>query len=120
LSLNNFAADPFTIVDNYKLAGNVSSTEITVPTGKKWMLYGGFIERDANASLKVTIKNSGGNTLFESDLLAADTTNITYGVFGDSSIPISHPIPMDAGSIIAISWGALQTNPRVCAVVKEF
>lgn len=80
----------------------------TVPAGERWLLFGGVINRDANATLDVTVQNAAGKTiLYLSDQAAG--TGITH--YPDSSVggdQIIRPIPLDAGMVVYILTGAAQ------------
>lgn len=115
------------LIDNFAApappAGATGKEHVfTVPTGKRWLVFGGYFERDANASFTIGIYNSDDKILFIGVTLAAGTTNLTWGMLnttGNVAYKLDHPIPLKAGDYIKYVWGAAQTSPEVTLVVAE-
>lgn len=114
-------------MDNFATLGAVSSVTITVPAGKRWILYGGYIERDQNATLTYEIRNAADKNIFGGGTIAAGTSNVLWGLtailLGSTTFldyfHFPYPLIMEAGSDILISWGAAQTTPEITALVLE-
>ena len=83
----------------------------TVPTGHRWLLIGGVVYRDNNATIKVTLVPDGSNGAFKFlDESAAATTENAFPVSGSNSKIDggAFPIPIPAGGIIQFAFGAAQ------------
>ena len=108
------------LIDNYIELGAITTSTITVPPGKRWLLYGGFCEIDTSATIVIEIRNADEKIIMQLAYQAASTNNLTYPN-KESSIygPLSIPIPMKEGDYIYFIWGAAQTSPTVSAIVLE-
>lgn len=101
-------------VTNFQTLGAVATHTQTVPAGKRWLLLGGSIERDVNATLQCTITDADDNILIESDTEAAGTTRVQLaGLFKVL------PQVCEAGDKIILTWGAGQTTPEISIIILE-
>lgn len=106
--------------DNQAELGAVSTKSFTVPSGKRWLCWGGYVERDQNATIQIDLYNSS-NELIGTILnpLAAGTTNFTWGFNTATAYFIPSPIPMKAGDYVKLTWGASQTTPKVSLIISQ-
>ncbi len=110
-------------------AANTQYASITVPAGKRWLLYGVYstITTDANVAnrtLQVYIKADGTNISVVSPTSAAVTASTTAAV---RSFSINSPltattysnhlpaIELPAGAVIDIYWNSLQATDDIAA-----
>ena len=107
------------LVDNAATLGAVSTIAWTVPAGKRWLVLGGYAERDAAATLDLKVENATPLNVLVMPQIGAGTTNIGFGCFGDPSVWGFRPFILDAGYVITIDWGAGQTTPEVALLVME-
>lgn len=92
---------------------------VTVPAGKVYWLWGGWVDIENNATVDIVIQDASGNLLIELLNEAAST-----GAFGYPD-PALHtcqmPIPMAAGWEVEILFGAAQSTAAfascVCTIV---
>ena len=68
------------IKNNFATLGAVSTISFTVPTGKRWYVYGGTVERDQSAALDVGFYDSAGHLIMALSQVAAGTTKIFMGL----------------------------------------
>ena len=101
------------IVDNFEVLGAVASKTFTVPAGKRWLVYGGYFERDVNATMDIEAYNAANHAIYRfKDQYGAATTNLSWGA--------DFPVPLDAGMYVKYTWGAGQTTPEVSLLVTEY
>lgn len=107
-----------------RVHGAIATYAYIVPDGKKWELYGLYIERDVNATLDVDINLVTGNRyLWRMTQIGAGVTNIFLPVdiagANERDFWMSHPL-LGSGYEITITWGAPQTTPETRLWVLEF
>lgn len=100
--------------------GNFSTAEtehrITVPTGKKWLLWDVTVYRDVNATLVVYINNSSDETII---YLGASGAGTGFTSLRQVAYP-SFPTIMKAGDYVRVVFGANQAAiASIAAVVTE-
>lgn len=105
-------------VTNVETLGAVATKTWTVPTNKRWLIVGGYAERDANATLDLKITDSADKTIMIFDQIAAGVTNIGFGNFDTDGWSFT-PFVLTAGDKIVVTWGAAQTTPEVALLVME-
>jgi len=106
------------IVTNVETLGAVATKTWTVTTLKRWLIIGGYAERDANATLDLKITDASDKTIMIFDQIAAGVTNIGFGCF-DTDGWSFEPFPLDEGMKIVLTWGAAQTTPEVALLVLQ-
>jgi len=112
------------LVTNQETLGAVSSKTWTVPSGKRWVILGGYAERDQSATFRVSITDASDKNLMLTELLGAATTDISFGGLNNlpwttGLNPMQFPFPVDAGMKIVYTYGAAQTTPEVALLVLE-
>lgn len=116
------------IIDNFETLGAVTSKVFTVPSGRKWIVYGGFAERDTSATFTIGIYNDDDelvqSLIARGNPIAAGTTDIDWGIHCYNSVanylyPLQHPLLLDSGWYVKYTWGAAQSTPEVSCVVQE-
>ena len=105
-------------VTNVETLGAVSSKTWTVPTNMRWLVIGGYAERDANATLDLKVTDTADKTIMIFDQIAAGVTNIGFGAF-DTDGWAFEPFVLDETDKIVLTWGAAQTTPEVALLVLE-
>jgi len=99
------------IADNFETLGAVSTKTFTVPSGVMWLVYGGYAERDANATLDIEAYNSSDKAVYRfKDQYGAGTTNLSWTA--------NFPVPLAAGMYVKYTWGAQQTTPEVSLLTR--
>jgi hypothetical protein len=89
----------------------------TVPSGKRWFLWGGAVTRDANETLVVDLTD-GTNTLMNlaTEGAATGETSLT----ADVPTNFTFPIIMDAGWTVTVTAGGAQgAGAKATCVVTE-
>lgn len=111
------------ILDNLvKGAANfsVSTTnhKITVPTGVRWLFFGGRVNRSANATLVIRLYESGDEVILQlqDDAAATGATNYPNTDKAEMTVP-GMPIPLKAGDYINIVFGAAQGATASCSAI---
>ena len=90
----------------------------TVPTGKRWYLWGGYQDGDAAETIVITIKDEGDNLLFP--LLSEADATVGYAYPDVAVLPLRRPIPMKTGWYLEIVYGGAQgANAYASCVVSE-
>jgi len=110
------------LLDNFETLGAVTQKKFTVPTGKRWLLFGGYCERDADAKLWVRAFNSADKLLSIIAFYAAGGSDVTFGcgyLSATLNQPMAFPLPLKAGDYIAYDWSVAQTTPEVTLIVLE-
>ena len=107
------------MVDNVETLGAVATKTWTVPSNKRWLVIGGYLERDQNATLDLKITDNAGKTVLLCPQIAAGSSNVGFGVMNTDSEFEFSPIPLDAGMKIVVTWGAAQTTPEIACLVLE-
>lgn len=120
------------LVENYIIdtgdtgAGNDKWTSTTVqsytvPASKRWLLYGGVVHTDANATVDVVLYNDADKTLlYLADHAAAGAAAYEEFPVG-TQVPTVFPIPMEAGWYVKITCGAAQgAAAEATCLVLEF
>ena len=105
--------------DNVETLGAVATKTWTVPAGKRWLIIGGYAERDVNATLDLKVTDSADKTIMIMPQIAAGTTNIGFGNFATDATWAFNPFILDAGYKIVLTWGAGQTTPEIALLVLE-
>ena len=123
-----------TLKDNYVVKGtaagagkgNFSESEqqhkITVPAGKRWLLWGGHVKRDANATMGIQINNSSDQMIHYLHYRAAAAETVGYGggFHGTANAQGTIPVPMKAGDYLQFDFGANQAaTASISAIVTE-
>jgi len=101
-------------VNNFQTLGAVATHTQTVPAAKRWLFYGGSIERDNAATLQCTLTDASDQILVESDTEAAAATRVQL-----SGLFKVLPHILDAGEKIVLTWGVAQTTPEISLLVLE-
>lgn len=103
--------------------GAVTSHSFTVPAGKRWLVFGGEVERDANAALSLYVYNAADELIMVIFSEGAGVAEHDWGVWVSStpteSRSISHPILLGSGDYLKVVWGAAQTTPVVTIAYVE-
>lgn len=114
------------LLDLYETLGAVSSKTWTCPAGKRWLILGAYIERDANATLTLELFNVSDKRLgypAEQTLIGAGVTNIYFWrkalLVANYIYPISEMMLLKEGDYIKATWGAGQTTPEVALIYIE-
>lgn len=101
------------IVTNFEELGAVALKKFTVPAGKRWLVYGGYFERDQNATMDIEAYDSSDNAIYRfKDQYGAGVTNLSWGA--------DIIVPLDAGMYVKYTWGVAQTTPEVTLLVTEY
>lgn len=99
---------------NQSTLGAVSTKEFAVPTGKRWLICGGYAERDQNATLNIQAEDASDKIISGLDPnspYSAGTTNIAWVCQGI--------VILDETDKVVYDWGAAQTTPEVGLLVLE-
>lgn len=105
-------------VTNVETLGAVATKTWTVPAGKRWLVVGGYAERDQAATLDLKVTDSADKTMMIFDQIAAGVTNIGFGNF-DTDGWSFEPFVLEAGDKVVLDWGAAQTTPEIALLVLE-
>jgi hypothetical protein len=101
------------IVPNFETLTTPTTKKFTVPAGKQWLVYGGYFERDVNATMDIEAYDSDDHAIYRfKDQYGAGTTNLSWGA--------DFPVPLSAGMYVQYTWGAQQTSPEVSCLVSEY
>jgi hypothetical protein len=101
------------VVDNYDIDAtggglwtDTTHYKATVPTYKRWWLYGGVVNRDANQTCDVMVYNSANKiVLYLADQAAG--TGISH--YPDSTLAqVQMPIAIPAGGYVQATFGGAQ------------
>ena len=104
---------------NVETLGAITSKIWTVPLEKRWLVIGGYAERDASATLDLKVTDSADKTIIIMPQIAAGTTNIGFGNFATDSTWAFNPFVLDEGDKVVLTWGDAQTTPEVALLVLE-
>lgn len=107
------------LVDNVETLGAVATKTWVVPAKKRWLVIGGYMERDANATADLYITDAADDVVMICAQIAAGVTNIGFGNFATDAEFAFNPFILDAGYKIVITWGAAQTTPEISLLVLE-
>ena len=107
------------IVTNVETLGAVATKTWTVTANKRWIIYGGYAERDVAATLDLKVTDSADVTIHLMPQIAAGVTNIGFGNFASDSTWHFEPFPLDAGMKVVLTWGVAQTTPEVALLVVQ-
>ena len=91
----------------------------TVPTGKRWLAYGGYVTRDANETLAVILQDTTPSTVMalSTQGAAIDTTDIFADLPGNFVLPLN----MEAGWSVKITAGGAQgAGAKAALFVHEY
>lgn len=117
------------LVTNFETLGAVATKTFEVPSNKRWIVFGGYAERDQAATFDVLVTDASDKIIMGSGLASSGTGNISWGAmpaFLDTGqslgnmIPLNFPIPLDAGMKVVYTWSAGQTTPEVALLVLEY
>ena len=103
-------------ITNVETLGAVATKTWEVPANKRWLIIGGYAERDQSATLDLKVTDSADKTMMIWAQIAAGTTNIGFGAFDTGQWPFN-PFPLDGGDKIVLTWGASQTTPEIALLV---
>lgn len=78
---------------------------VEVPTGKRWVVLGGVINRDANATAQCFLYDSSDNII---GVLASEGASTGLTTFPTSSYQIGTSWILDAGEYVKTTFGAAQ------------
>lgn len=81
--------------------------KVTVPTGKRWKVLGGVINRDANQTVVVDVYNSSNDIILRLDSRSAGT-GITEFPSQNYNSYVATGLYIDAGMYIQATFGAAQ------------
>jgi len=107
------------LVTNVETLGAVATKTWTVTSGKRWLVIGGYAERDQSATLDLKVTDSADKTMMIMPQIAAGTTNIGFGNFASDTTWAFNPFVLDAGQKVVLTWGASQTTPEIALLVLE-
>ena len=107
------------IVTNVETLGAVATKTWTVPANKRWIVFGGYAERDVAATLDLKVTDSADKTIKIMPQIAAGVTNIGFGNFATDTTWHFEPFPLDEGMKIVLTWGAGQTTPEIALLVLQ-
>ena len=112
--------DAVDVEDNSSTLGAVSTKTFTVPSGKRWVVYGGYAERDVGSTLDIAFYTSGDKLIFAFAQVASGATNISWGLVATATAQqLNHPFPLKAGQYIKYTWSMAQATPEVACLVSE-
>jgi len=106
------------IVTNVETLGAVATKTWTVTANKRWLIVGGYAERDANGTLDLKVTDAADKTVMIFDQIAAGVTNIGFGNFDTDGWSFK-PFWLDAGMKVVLTWGVAQTTPEVALLVLQ-
>lgn len=112
------------ILDNATTLGAVSSTTFLVPANKRWLVLGGYAERDSVVAktFQILVKNVDDKTIERTPSMTAAATDLSWGmlkkVFSTDIEGI--PLLLKAGDYVQYSYGGTQTSPEVALIVIEY
>lgn len=92
----------------------------TCPTGKRWFLIGGVIKPDVNATAMTIVFNSSDEPLYQVGYQAASTNQqalLKQTADYNHANSHGHPLIMDAGDYLKVTFGAAQTANAYCSCV---
>lgn len=107
--VNNYIEDATDIAaGNDKFDSDQLATMI-VPAGKRWILLGGVVNRDASSTLTIYVKDASDNIIHLVLYSGATAALTTWPDNADSEKTyIFHPIILDVGEYVEFSFGAAQ------------
>ena len=106
-------------ITNVETLGAVTSKTWTVPIEKRWLVIGGYAERDTSATLDLKVTDSAGKTIMIASQIAAGATNIGFGSLASDTNWAFNPFVLDTDDKVVLTWGAEQTTPEVALLVLE-
>lgn len=122
----NFTFEGGRLVSNFETLGAVATKSFTVPTGKRWKVLGFlYAERDANATLDLTLLHGATEIQILITQIAAGVTNINvpFSIAADGpsleTWKILKGMILDATWAVKVDWGAAQVTPEVSFPVLE-
>ena len=108
------------VEDNQSTLGAVATKTFTVPAGKRWLVYGGYAERDVGSTLDIAFYTSGDKLIFAFPQVTSGSTNISWGIVATASAQqTTIPIPLKAGQYVKYTWSMAQTTPEVACLASE-
>ena len=107
------------VVPNAETLGAVTTKIWTVPAGKRWLVIGGYAERDASAALDLKVTDSADKTIMIMPRIAAGTTNIGFGNFATDATWAFNPFVIDGGMKVVLYWTNPQVTPEVALLALE-
>jgi len=109
-------------VDNYEVLGAVATKSFVVPSGKKWLVLSGYVERDASGTLAIGSYTDADKLMLQLMVAGAGTSNVSWApsaTGGNGSTVIPCIVILKAGQYIKYTWGVAQTTPEVTLNVLE-
>ncbi|GAH94804.1 unnamed protein product [marine sediment metagenome] len=100
--LNNYAED----ATAGGLWTDTTHYRVTVPTGKRWFLLGGNIDRDVSATIGTWVFDSAGNQI---GILLSEAAETTVVAFPETVFEVPKFV-LDAGEYIESFFGAAQST----------
>jgi len=91
------------IVTNVETLGAVATKTWTVTANKRWLVYGGYAERDVNATLDLKVTDASDKTMDIMPQIAAGVTNIGFGNFASDATWHFEPFWLDAGMKVVLT-----------------
>ena len=89
---------------------STTAQEYTVPTGKRWILIGGQVTRDASGTIAVDIYDSSDKKIMKLNYQSAAVNTVPLIGTGSSThvSGMAGPIVLDAGEYVKLAFGAAQ------------
>jgi len=113
--INNYAAD----ATGGGLWTSTVAFRVTVPASKRWFVVGGYVLRDASATMNVRLFDSSDNIIHQYDVQSAATGYSNWPTGAATSSTVQR-FPLDAGEYLQITFGAAQgAGAYASAVVLE-
>lgn len=107
------------ILGNPLTHGAISDYAYVVPAGKRWLVFGGYVERDTSATLAIELMDATPTKIVDLHYVGAGTDNESWGVIGKDETRLFQAFPLEEGWRIQITWGAAQTTPETTLLVLE-
>lgn len=111
------------LVDNY--CADIASDQaydFTVPTGKKWKVYGGFTERAGTTVFAIEVFNSDDEEIIHSPQSDSGSTDIDWGIFQDKDTLLDGfqiPFPLTEGMYVRYRYWSNPYASKVSLLVEE-
>jgi len=118
--LENFIVDATDAGTGNDKWDSTTVQEYEVPSGFKWLFYGGSVKNSADATVTVDIYNEADKVVLGLASIAAPGAGVRVQ-YPDSDIGYVHrPVPMDAGWYVKITMGAAQgaAAEATCLVIQ--
>jgi hypothetical protein len=108
------------IEDQAATLGAVATKTFIVPAGKRWLVFGGYAERDVGSTLDIALYSSGDKIIMAFPQVTSGSTNISWGIIATATAQqMTVPIPLKAGQYVKYTWSMTQGTPEVTCHVSE-